>query len=63
MLRVYPMSVVDRVWQMWRAAPGFHQRFEGRISEDGQTIEAAWEGSADGENWELDFRVRYTKLS
>ena len=60
--RVYGMSFADRTWKMWRSAPGFSQRFEGRLSADGDTITAHWEKSSDGENWEHDFDVRYSRL-
>jgi hypothetical protein len=62
-LRIYRMSVADGVWRMWRDAPGFNQRFSGRISDDGQTIEAAWEFSRDGTGWQKDFDVTYRRQS
>jgi hypothetical protein len=51
------------VWKMWREAPGFWQRYEGRVSQDGKTITARWEKSSDGSAWEHDFDVTYTKVS
>jgi hypothetical protein len=59
--RVYQMSLDERVWRIWRSAPGFNQRFEGRLSADGRVIEARWERSADGESWEHDFDMKYVK--
>jgi hypothetical protein len=59
--RIYQMSLDERVWRMWRTAPGFHQRFEGRLSADGSTIEAQWEKSSDGKTWEADFDMKYLK--
>ncbi|MGO9833025.1 MAG: hypothetical protein ACLP1X_02285 [Polyangiaceae bacterium] len=59
--RVYRMSLEDRVWRIWRNAPGFNQRFEGRLSADGRTVEARWEQSADGKTWERDFDLKYVK--
>lgn len=61
--RVYQMSFEEQVWKMWREAPGFWQRYEGRMSQDGQTITARWEKSSDGRVWEQDFDVTYTKVS
>lgn len=49
--RVYQMSLDDRVWKVWREAPGFWQRYTGVISDDGSTIKGAWEGPADGREW------------
>lgn len=59
--RIYHMSLEDRVWRIWRNAPGFNQRFEGRFSVDVRSIEAHWERSEDGETWSLDFDVVYTR--
>jgi hypothetical protein len=59
--RLYEMSFAEDLWKMWRAAPDFHQRFVGRISRDGNTIEAGWERSDDGRGWERDFELIYTK--
>ncbi|GAA2380480.1 hypothetical protein [Nonomuraea africana] len=60
--RVYRMTFDDGVWRIWRAAPGFHQRFTGTLSEDGATIACAWELSRDGTSWEHDFDLTYKKV-
>lgn len=60
--RVYMMSFSAGRWKMWRNSPGFSQRFEGRLSEDGQTITADWEKSFDDKKWEHDFSITYTRL-
>jgi hypothetical protein len=59
--RIYEMSFSDRVWKMWRNSPTFSQRYEGKISNDGHTITAKWEKSDDGNLWEHDFDVTYTR--
>ena len=59
--RVYRMTLEERVWRIWRDAPGFSQRFEGRLSADGRTVEGHWEKSADGTTWERDFEQTYVK--
>jgi hypothetical protein len=59
--RVYRMTLEDRVWRQWRAAPGFHQRFTGAISGDGTTISGMWEFSSDGETWRKDFDLIYRR--
>ncbi|WP_154402827.1 hypothetical protein [Nocardioides speluncae] len=61
--RVYNASIGDGVWKQWRTAPGFNQRFTATISEDGDTVTGAWEMSADGETWAVDFDVRYVRVS
>ncbi len=60
--RVYRMSVVAGVWRMWRDAPGFNQRYIGRIKDAGKTIEGQWEFSEDGKSWRVDFDLTYTKV-
>lgn len=60
--RVYQMSLNDGVWKLWREAPGFSQRFTGRISNDGNTIESTWEASEDGDTWDVDFNLKYRKI-
>jgi hypothetical protein len=60
--RVYGMSLENRVWKVWRDAPGFSQRYTGVISDDGSTIKGSWERSADARTGEHDFGLTYTKL-
>jgi hypothetical protein len=60
--RVYEMSLSDGVWKLWRDWPGFSQRFTGTFTNDGRTIEGAWETSTDGSTWEHDFDLVYTKV-
>jgi hypothetical protein len=61
--RVYRTSFVDGIWTVSRDAPGFWQRFRGRLSEDATRIEGAWELSADGTSWEHDFDLTYTRIT
>lgn len=60
--RVYRASLRDATWRVWRDAPGFSQRFSGRVSDDGGTINGAWESSTDGVSWTHDFDLTYTKV-
>jgi len=60
--RVYEVSFEDRVLRLWRDKDAdFAQRYTGRLSADGTTIEGAWERSDDGCNWEHDFDLTYTR--
>jgi hypothetical protein len=64
--RVYKMSLERGVWKLWRNEPDFSpldfsQRFSGTFSDDGKTIAGTWEISHDGETWERDFDLTYTK--
>ncbi len=59
--RIYKMSFHGDVWKMWRESPGFWQRYEGKVSNNGNTITAQWEKSSDGTKWEHDFNITYTR--
>ena len=59
--RVYEMSFSDGIWKMWRHSPGFSQRYAAKLSPDGDTILASWEKSVDGQKWEHDFDITYTR--
>jgi hypothetical protein len=60
--RVYQTSLMNGVWRIWRDAPGFFQRFEGRLSEDRNTITGKWELSSDGIDWKHDFDLIYKRV-
>ncbi len=55
------MSFKHGFWKMWRNTPEFSQRFEGKISKDGNTIKANWEKSFDSRKWEHDFAILYKR--
>jgi hypothetical protein len=61
--RFYQMSFSRNVWKLWRDFPGFSQRFIGTFNDQRNIITARWEKSDDGSNWELDFKLTYTKVS
>ncbi len=66
--RVYEMSFGDGEWKLWRdaedfSALDFSQRYTGKFTDDGQTIEGAWEIAHDRTTWEHDFDLTYRKLS
>ncbi|MGQ0608681.1 MAG: hypothetical protein ACT4OQ_09495 [Chloroflexota bacterium] len=60
--RIYRMSLDNDAWQVWRAAPDFHQRYIGAIRDEGRTIQGRWESSPDGSTWEPDFDLTYRKV-
>lgn len=64
--RVYEMTFADGLWTLERTTPdfsdlGFWQRFEGRFSADGRTIEGEWQINHDrtGSGWQHDFAMAY----
>jgi hypothetical protein len=57
--RVYSMSFTRGVWRIWRDSPGFRQRFEGRLLDKGQRIEAHWDKAEGGRAWERDFDLSF----
>jgi hypothetical protein len=60
--RIYEMSLRDGVWKLWREGKPVSQRFEGRFSEDGNTITGRFEIAEDGQTWKADFDVTYTRV-
>lgn len=60
--RIYRMTLSDDQWRVWRAAPGFHQRFVGALQDHGRTVVGRWESSPDGSAWEPDFDLVYRKV-
>ena len=66
--RVYRMGFTDGLWTLRRTTPDlspldFSQRFSGRFSDDGSSIEGTWEISHDGDTWEKDFDLTYRRIS
>lgn len=71
--RLFMTTLEGSTWSIWRApgedpngpdGPGFDQRFIGEIAPDAQTIVGRWErgGGDDGDAWELDFPITYTRI-
>lgn len=60
--RKYEMTLRDNIWKWWRNAPGFCQRYEGRIVDGGNTIVGKGELSKDSVSWEKDLDLTYTRV-
>ena len=65
--RLYQMTFDDGVWKLWRDSPDFSpldfsQRYTGRLSDDGRTLEGTWEICHDGTTWERDFDLTYRRV-
>jgi hypothetical protein len=61
--RIYEMRLEGDVWTLLRTGVPFAQRFTGTFSADGATIAGRWELAHDGENWETDFDLTYTRVA
>jgi len=59
--RKYDVALRDGVWTWKRDAPGFDQRFTGRFSDDGATIDGRSELRRDGVTWADDLAVKFTR--
>jgi hypothetical protein len=60
--RKYAATLRDKIWKLWRNAPGFAQRFTGTLGDNGDTISGVWELSEDGSTWKRDLEMTYTRL-
>ena len=64
--RIYKMTFQGGVWTLWRDEPDFSplhfgQRYTGRFSDDGRSIDGTWEICHDGTTWEKDFDLTYER--
>lgn len=61
--RLIHMSFETGTWKTWRNDPEFAQRFEAKVSEDGNTITGNGDASKDGgKTWEHDYSITYTRI-
>jgi hypothetical protein len=60
--RVYEMSIGNGEWTLWREGEPFNQRFTGKISDDGNTIDGRWEYD-EGDGWKTDFELTYRRVA
>jgi hypothetical protein len=60
--RKYEATLRDGTLRWWRTAPGFAQRMTARIVDEGRTIIGKGELSRDGQTWEGDLDLTYTRL-
>ena len=62
--RRYTMTLEGRCWTLLRESGSAHghQRYNGEISDDGNSIDGAWESSSDGQHWHHDFGLAYRRV-
>jgi hypothetical protein len=61
--RVYEMSFDDGVLRIWRDAPGFSQRLEARLADDGDSFGGVWKLSRDDVTWDDDLEITYRRTT
>ena len=61
--RIYDISLENGVLRLSRDDEDFAQRFTGRFSDDGSTIEGAWERTEPDGAWVHDFALTYRRKS
>ena len=60
--RVYEMSIGDGEWKLWREGEPFAQRFTGTFEDGGDKIVGRWELAKDGDDFETDFDLIFTRV-
>lgn len=60
--REYRWTISGNVWTWSRDEPGFSQVMVLTIASDGQSIEAQGQLSRNGQNWEPDLQLSYTRV-
>ena len=61
--REYRWTISGNVWTWSRDEPGLSQRMVLTIAEDGQSIEAKGQMSQNGQPWEPDLQLTYSRVS
>lgn len=61
--RKYQVTLRDNIWKWWRDAPGFSQRYQGTITDGGNTIIGKGELAKDGSSWEPDLDLTYRRVA
>ena len=61
--RMYHVTLLGDTWTWWREAPGFSQRYEGTITDGGNTIIGKGKLSKDGRAWQKDLDLTYTRVT
>jgi hypothetical protein len=59
--RIYDIALENGVLRLWRDDEDVAQRFTGRFSDDGGTIEGAWEHTEPDGIWVHDFDLTYRR--
>jgi len=62
------MTFDGQAWTLERTKPdftplAFHQRYVGAFNDDRTAITGEWQSSADGHEWNRDFRLTYRRIA
>ena len=61
--RKQDVSFENNVLTWWRNVPDFSQRYTWTLGDDGNTIICKGELSRDGQSWEKDLDLTYTRVT
>lgn len=61
--RIYRIAMEGDTLRMWRDEPGFRQRMEGTLSEDGATLTLTGQLSRDDETWDDDLATTFARVA
>ena len=61
--RILDMAKVNGGWKMWRTSPDFSQRMTLTLNDDSRAMSALLERSIEGEKWDHDFDMTFTKVT
>jgi hypothetical protein len=61
--RMYSLEMSQDVLRIARDAPGFSQRFEGALTDGGDTLAGRWRLSRDDKTWDDDLEITYRRAS
>jgi hypothetical protein len=61
--RVYSLEMSEGVLRIARDAPGFSQRLEARLADDGDSFGGVWQLSRDDSTWDDDLEITYRRAT
>ena len=61
--RIYGVAMEGDTLRMWRDEPGFSQRLEAKLSNNGTTLAGVWQLSRDDETWDDDLAITFTRAA
>jgi hypothetical protein len=59
--RIYQIALSDGELRIWRDAPGFEQRFTGRLDPTGSTLEGVWQLNERNRGFRDDLAIAFRR--